>query len=120
VSSSVLFIDDDSTFRDGMKKLLFEEGRSVRTARDGAEALEWLSRSPVEVVVGDVDMPGIDGLTFVRELRRRGDRTPVVLTSPPAKALPERPDIRYLWKPIDPVELVVAVEGALSHDESCW
>jgi two-component system response regulator MprA len=55
------------------------EGYDVATAVDGAEALMAVVETPPDVIVLDVLMPHVDGLTACRKLRERGDRTPVLM-----------------------------------------
>ena len=59
--------------------MLAYEGYRVRLAVDGAEALASVLEAPPDVIVLDVMMPNVDGLTACRRLRERGDRTPVLM-----------------------------------------
>ncbi len=66
--SNVLVVDDDDGIRCVLHELLAEEGFQVRTACDGAEALEMLKRDGDWVVLLDMRMPGLDGRDVLREL----------------------------------------------------
>jgi two-component system, OmpR family, response regulator MprA len=74
----VLIVDDEPAVRVALERAL-RATYDVRTAADGNSALEALSARPVDAVVLDVAMPGIDGLEVCRRLRRAGDRTPVLM-----------------------------------------
>ena len=73
--------DDQALVRSGLKALLagFDTLALVLEASDGQAQLDALAHTPVDVVLSDIRMPGLDGLGLVRALRERGDTTPVVL-----------------------------------------
>jgi two-component system, OmpR family, response regulator MprA len=75
----LLVVDDDPDVRDSLERALGHAGYAVTTAAHGAEALDALGRSPVDLIVLDVLMPMVDGLEACRRLRQRGDATPVLL-----------------------------------------
>jgi two-component system response regulator MprA len=77
--SRVLVAEDDQSLRDALARVLAFEGYDVRLAADGADALADIAAAPPDVVVLDVMMPNVDGLTVCRRLRERGDRTPVLM-----------------------------------------
>lgn len=67
---SILIVDDEENARLGLSKLLAHEGYAVASAANGQEALEYLRRSKVHLVISDINMPGMNGLLFLRELSR--------------------------------------------------
>jgi DNA-binding NarL/FixJ family response regulator len=76
----VALADDQDLVREGLQALLERLGvEVVLLAADGAELLERSNATPADVIVSDIRMPGLDGISMVRELRARGDRTPVVM-----------------------------------------
>jgi two-component system response regulator MprA len=75
----VLVAEDDQRVRDSLARALVYEGYEVVTAVDGADALVSVADAPPDVVVLDVQMPNVDGLTMCRRLRQAGDRTPVLM-----------------------------------------
>ena len=75
----VLVAEDDKSVRDSLVRALTFEGYDVTTAEDGAEALMAVVETQPDVIVLDVLMPHVDGLTACRRLRERGDRTPVLM-----------------------------------------
>jgi len=69
--SRILVVDDSITTRTLEKSILETAGYGVRTARDGVEALELLEQEIDDAVISDVNMPRMDGIALVREMRRR-------------------------------------------------
>ncbi len=80
----ILIVDDDRAILEAERLVLTEYGFPVREAHDGAEALRAIDIEPPAMIVLDVQMPGIDGPTFARELRTRLRHVPlVILTGAP-------------------------------------
>ena len=75
----VLVVDDEPAVRESLTNSLVFEGYVVSTAGDGIEALEQVARERPDIVVLDVLMPRLDGLTTCRRLRARGDSVPVLM-----------------------------------------
>jgi two-component system, OmpR family, response regulator MprA len=75
----VLVVDDDPDVRDSLARALRLSGYAVTTAVHGADALDTVARSPVDLIVLDVQMPVVDGFDACRMLRARGDATPVLV-----------------------------------------
>jgi CheY-like chemotaxis protein len=114
VAAAILVVDDEPGIADALAMVLSEEGHTVYTAQHGAEAVAMLTREPVDLILTDVMMPMVDGLTLVRHLRRRGDQTPVVLMS--AAPLQEKtlPGVPFVSKPFDIDNLLDVVADALN------
>lgn len=74
----VLLVEDNPVGALLASTLLKREGCAVETAASGDEALEAMKRARYDLVFMDMRMPGMDGPTAARELRARGDRTPIV------------------------------------------
>ncbi|MBB6173593.1 two-component system response regulator MprA [Nocardiopsis mwathae] len=117
-SSTVLIADDDRAIRESLERALELEGYRVRTAKDGVEALASVHAEPVDLLVLDVMMPGVDGLGVCRVLRAEGDRTPILMLT----ARVETPDRvagldagadDYLPKPFDLDELLARLRALL-------
>ncbi|WP_344554435.1 response regulator, partial [Pseudokineococcus marinus] len=81
----VLVVDDAAVLRRLVARALTSAGGIdvVGTAGDGEQALEQVERLAPDLVVMDLEMPALDGVGAVRELRRRGWATPVVMVSTP-------------------------------------
>jgi DNA-binding response OmpR family regulator len=79
---SLLVVDDDDT-RESLAELLRDEGYAVRTARDGAQALELLEEAPPDLVLLDIVMPKTTGIELLARLRQRQSpaELPVIMMS---------------------------------------
>ncbi|WP_028707979.1 response regulator transcription factor [Propionicicella superfundia] len=114
----VLLVDDEEPITSTLGPYLERSGFDVLIARDGEEALQMLASHPIDIVVSDVLMPRRDGRSFLRELRRREDWTPVILLTKVdeaferSAALDEGAD-DYLGKPFEPAELVSRLRAVL-------
>lgn len=75
----VLIAEDDIELRNALERILAFEGYTHHSVRDGAAALSAVSELRPDVIVLDVMMPFVDGLTVCRQLRKRGDHTPILM-----------------------------------------
>ena len=108
----ILIVDDDKEILAVERAVLTDDGFMVREAHNGAEALVALETDPPAMIVLDVQMPGIDGPTFARELRTRLRHVPLVILT--AAADPKHEADRcnaeaYLAKPFQANELLQLV-----------
>ena len=121
MSPRVLVVDDDPQVLRLMRVNLELEGYDVVSAPDGEEALEAVLSERPDVVVCDVMMPGVDGLTVLRNLRANPQTSKIPFVMVSAKA--QRADVKaaldmgadkYITKPFDPQDLLDAVENLLN------
>ncbi len=75
----VLIVEDEIKVSAFLKKGLQEEHWSVTTANDGIEALKAMQDSEFDVIVVDIMMPRLDGLSFLQRIREKGEQVPVLL-----------------------------------------
>src|ERR1700761_6800398 len=75
----VLVVEDDQMIAKGLHTALKQDGYAVDGVSDGRSAAEALRSSRFDVVLLDLGLPGRDGLEVLRELRARGDATPVLI-----------------------------------------
>jgi two-component system response regulator MprA len=114
----VLLAEDDRAIRHALERALTLEGYQVTAVADGVEALAQAHRTPPDVLLLDVMMPGIDGLQVCRVLRAEGDRTPILMLT----ALVETADRiagldagadDYVVKPFDVEEVFARLRALL-------
>lgn len=70
MAKKALVVDDSPTVRQVIKSVLDGEGFQCLTAQDGQKALKILGDETVEIIVTDVNMPNMDGIELIRELRK--------------------------------------------------
>jgi two-component system response regulator HydG len=75
----VLVVDDEASIRDLLSKTLALAEYDVDLAPDGRTALERLRIIPYDLLITDLKMPGVDGLTVIREARRLKTDLPVII-----------------------------------------
>jgi DNA-binding NtrC family response regulator len=114
---SVLLVDDEVEFLETLVKRLRKRNLTIRSSSNGEEALQALSRSPVDVVVLDVKMPGMSGIEALREIKRAHPLVEVIMLTGHANmevAIEgmELGAFDYLMKPIDIDELLYKLQDA--------
>lgn len=111
---TILVVDDDRPIAAVIGDLLCDEGYDVRIAYDGQAALREVARQPVDLILSDVMMPKVDGLTLVRRLRRRGESVPVIFMSAVYQDV-DIPGVEFVPKPFDIGRLANVVARVLAQ-----
>lgn len=116
MSNTVMVVDDSSSFRTVVTLALKRVGYSVVEASDGRDAVRKLGAQPIDLIVCDVNMPEMDGISFVRHVRGTAThrRTPVIMLTTEtsdAKKQAGRDVGANAWitKPFQPSKLVEMV-----------
>lgn len=113
----LLIVDDDERIRGLLQKFLMRSGFLVSTARDGAQARRILAGLEFDMIVMDVMMPGEDGVTLTRDLRKRMT-TPILLLTARGETANRIEGLEagaddYLVKPFEPKELLLRINAIL-------
>lgn len=113
----LLIVDDDERIRRLLQEYLIRNGFLVTAARDAAHARRLLAGLEFNMIVLDVMMPGEDGVTLTRELRRR-IKTPIMLLTARGETRDRIEGLEagaddYLPKPFDPKELLLRINAIL-------
>jgi DNA-binding NtrC family response regulator len=113
----VLVVDDHSSAREAISDVLRQAGYDVATCASATEALGRLAQQPIDVVVTDLQMPGMDGLEFIREIERRRLSVQVLMITAHASISSAVKAMRhgafdYIEKPFDAAELEHSVANA--------
>ncbi len=116
-AAHLLIVDDDERIRGLLQKFLIRGGFLVTTARDAAHARRILAGLDFDMIVLDVMMPGEDGVSLCRELRRKSS-TPVLLLTAKAETGDRIAGLEagaddYLAKPFEPKELLLRINAIL-------
>jgi two-component system, chemotaxis family, chemotaxis protein CheY len=116
MSKTVMIVDDSGSFRTVVKLALQKAGYETVEAADGKDAVSKLDGRKLNLIVCDVNMPNMDGLSFVRHLKTTGSYkfTPVIMLtteSQEAKKAEGKAAGARAWitKPFQPSQLVDAV-----------
>ena len=123
-AKTVLLVDDSATHRSLIKVFLAALMVKFVEAEDGQTGLRLLSRSPIDLVIADVKMPGMDGLEFLRAVRTASDarvaRVPVILITADQSEKLSREGLAagadaFLHKPISSAGVLQVVERVLKN-----
>ena len=116
-SFRVLLVDDEEDFLSTVIKRLRKRGLNALGVGNGEEALQMLEQNPVDVVMLDVKMPGMDGIQTLREIKTRYPMIEVIMLTAHASmevAIQgmELGAFDYLMKPVDIDELLYKIQDA--------
>lgn len=123
MNKTVLVVDDDEVLNRAIARGLRAEGFNVISVFSAEDAIQTLARISVDGIVLDRMMTGIDGLTFLRDLRNHGDETPVLMLT--AMTGPENSIAGlsggandYLGKPFQLRELVLRLNNIIKSNDN--
>ncbi len=122
MSTKLLLLEDDALFSETLVDFLEEEGYDVALCRHGEAALDATYGAKFDLYLLDINVPLLDGMTLLKELRSAHDTTPAIfLTSyqdkETLKAAFERGGDDYLKKPFDMDELLVRMQALLRRSK---
>ncbi len=116
MTKAILTVDDSPSLRLLLRAALTDGGHLVAEAEDGVAALEWLASNEPRLVITDITMPRLDGLSLIEQLRARADMRDIpilVLTTESAPECKARARAAgatgWIGKPFDPAKLNSAI-----------
>lgn len=120
MKSSVLIVDDEPVARKSLTDILRLEGYSVASAPNGQAAIEYVRTHPVELMVVDLRMPGMDGLEVVQVVNQLAPDTEIILLTAFASTETAIQALRlrihdYLQKPAPPAQILASVKKGLDR-----
>ncbi|MGM0518996.1 MAG: response regulator [Campylobacterota bacterium] len=121
---TILIIDDDENIREKLSNLFLKLSADVLIAKDGLEGLELIKTNTIDVVISDITMPKLDGLSLIEEIRKFDKNLDFIIISSHVepdylmKAI-KHSALNYLAKPINMRELVERVNeiGEIKHQQ---
>src|SRR4030042_6662481 len=81
IPKRILIVDDEENFRHMLSVILIKERYEVETASNGEEGLQKATGSPFDQILCDIRMPRMDGLDFLREMRKIGVEATIIMMS---------------------------------------
>ncbi|MQR94529.1 response regulator transcription factor [Fictibacillus phosphorivorans] len=114
---NVLVVDDEKEIRDAIEIYLKNEGITVVQARDGIEAIEKLDEHPIHLIVMDIMMPKLDGISTTFKIREQKN-IPIIILSAKSEDTDKVLGLQigaddYVTKPFNPLELIARVKSQL-------
>jgi len=118
----ILVVDDDPSNREALALLLRRENHQVETAACGEDALALLDKGPVEVMITDLFLPGMNGIEILKQVKERAPMTNVILVTGKASAESAVEAMKegaydYITKPVNVEHLKVQVTKALEKNK---
>ncbi len=112
----ILLVEDEESVRVAIQDRLESEGYLVESAADGPQALELAGGSHFDAIILDVMLPGMSGFDVCRDLRERGDCTPVLMLTARGQLIDKVLGLKlgaddYLTKPFEMLELTARLEA---------
>ncbi len=120
--ANLLIVDDEQSYRQLLSLIFEESGHTIYQAKNGREALKVLDETPAEIIISDVRMPDIDGISLLREARIKRPDIGVILMTAFATVDAAREAFilgadDFIQKPFDVEELKVLVKKTLEKQE---
>ncbi|MBI4717337.1 MAG: sigma-54-dependent Fis family transcriptional regulator [Planctomycetes bacterium] len=118
--AQICVVDDKEILRESVREALEREGHSPTLFTDPTEALAEIKRGGFDLILADLKMPRMDGLTLIREIRAAGCDTPIIMMTAYATVATAVEAMKagafdYIQKPFEAEALAVLVDRALEH-----
>jgi DNA-binding NtrC family response regulator len=119
---SILIVDDDEAVRRSYLAALSATDCETAVAADGEQALSAMRRHPYDVVLLDLRMPGMDGLSVLRRMKQSWPESEVVIITGYPSVESAKEAVRlgaadYLSKPVGPDEIVITARDAITRKQ---
>src|SRR6516225_10866181 len=123
MATQILVVDDDAELRDLLRDYLVRQGIEVSVLHDAGSLERRIERERPDLIVLDLMMPGVDGLTALKQLRASGDDIPVIMLTARADDVDRIVGLElgaddYLGKPFNPRELLARIRAILRRVEA--
>ena len=108
----ILLVEDNNIIRTQVSDGLSRIFDTVFVAEDGAEALKVLDKIYIDVVISDINMPNIDGIELIKEIRKREKVTPIIVTTAHddfKQLYSTLPNIQFLVKPYSIYDIIKCI-----------
>ncbi len=118
--AKILVVDDEEIVRFAFLRALVGQRCNVEMVRNGVDALEAMRQRPYDVVLLDLRMPGMDGMTVLKTIKQNWPESEVIIITgyPAVESAKEAVTLGafdYLAKPVGPDDVINAANGAMLH-----
>lgn len=118
--TKILVVDDEEIVRLCLLRTLSGEHCNVEVVRNGKDALQVMEQHPFDVVLLDLRMPGMDGMTVLKTIKQKWPESEVIIITgyPAVESAKEAVTLGaydYLAKPVGPDDVINAANGAMLH-----
>ncbi len=120
MKSNILVVDDENVARQSLVDILKLEGYNVMPASNGQAAIEWVRTHPIDLMVVDLRMPGMDGLEVIQVVNQVSPDTEIILLTAHGSTESAIQALRlrihdYLTKPASPAQVLASVKKGLAR-----
>lgn len=118
---NILFVDDEADILSAIKRMMLREKYMLHFSGNGADALNIMAKTPIHVIVSDMIMPEMDGVTLLRHVKERYPDTVRMVSSAYTqtnqllRCINTGEIFRYITKPVNPDELRQALQDAIEY-----
>lgn len=120
MSKKILIVDDSESIRDVVTFTLENEGHEVMAGNDGTDALQYLDGQGIDLVITDLHMPEMDGISLIKEIRKKDEysRTPILFLTTESQQekkveAKEAGATGWIVKPFVPQKLIAAINKVI-------
>jgi two-component system, NtrC family, response regulator AtoC len=122
IPKRILIVDDEESFRHMLSVILIKEGYEVETSSNGGEGLQKAAASPFDQILCDIRMPHMDGLEFLREIKKTGAEATIIMmsaygTMDTAIEAMKLGAYDYISKPFKPDEVIFTLRKAEEREQ---
>jgi DNA-binding response OmpR family regulator len=121
MSKNILIAEDDKNIANLIKEIVERKGHTAAITTDGDEAYKVFCNIKFDLIITDLKMPKVDGITFIKLVREKNHNIPIIIVtgygSEKNRALAENYGVfKILSKPCSIVDITLAIEQALQHN----
>jgi DNA-binding response OmpR family regulator len=123
MKSNILVVDDEPVARQSLSDILKLEGHNVSSVQNGQAAVEFVRTHPIDLMIVDLRMPGMDGLEVIQVVNQISPETEVILLTAYGSTETAIQALRlrihdYLLKPASPAQVMASVKKGLARHEA--
>lgn len=123
MADRILIVDDDISVTTMLKKAVQSSGLEAEVANSGEAALELLQQTGFDLILMDINMPGIDGFQAVERIRKQGIQTPIMIISGRQEEIDTLYGLNigaddYITKPFNPITLTAKIKALIRRSRN--